>query len=491
MITLGIDLGSSSVKASLFNTSNGSTIASTFFPKKEMPISSEIPGWAEQAPTLWWDNTCKAITEVLDIAKCNKNDITAIGITYQMHGLVALNNEGVPVHDAIIWCDSRAVELGQAAFNELGEAFCLENFLNSPGNFTASKLKWLKDNKPELFKQIYKIMLPGDYLNFRLTGEINTTVTGLSEGILWNYKNNDISKELLKHWDISEELLPEIVPGFGTQSSLSESVAESLGLNANTPITYRAGDQPNNAFSLNVLNPGEIAATAGTSGVIYGVSDQLSYDPQSRINSFAHVNHTAEENRIGILFCLNGAGIFNSWTQKNITPHLSYPEMNELALKAPIGAEGLLAYPFGNGAERMLENKQVGGQFKNLNFNIHNSSHMVRSVQESIAFSFFYGLSIMRKTGMPIQTIKAGMANMFLSELFTQTLADLSGAKIELYNTDGAVGAARSAALGAGIYSSAKEAFDTLEVQQVIQPKLAHKEAVEQAYANWLNNMEQ
>lgn len=484
MYLLGYDIGSSSVKASLVSVETGKCVASAFYPKTEAPIKAVKPGWAEQDPEMWWANLKLATADILAQSGAKGNEIDAIGISYQMHGLVCVDAAGKPLRDSIIWCDSRAVPYGNQAFETIGGEKCLEHLLNSPGNFTASKLAWVKENEPEVFKNIYKIMLPGDYIALKLSGEICTTVSGLSEGMFWDFKNNEISKDLMQYYGFSEDLIAKIVPTFSIQSKVSEAAATELGLAAGIPISYRGGDQPNNALSLNVMKPGEVATTGGTSGVVYGVLGEVNYDKLSRVNTFAHVNH-GEQTRLGVLLCINGTGILNAWMKRTVAPEgIGYAEMNELAASAPVGAEGLSIIPFGNGAERVLQNENPGASIHGINFNIHTKAHIIRAAQEGIAFSFAYGMEVMENMGMEIKTIKAGHANLFLSPLFRQTLANVTGATIELYDTDGAVGAAKGAGIGAGIYKDSDEAFASLEHKATVKPE-SDVEAVKAAYALW------
>lgn len=491
MYLLGFDIGSSSVKASIVDGDSGQCLASAFYPKQEMKITAVQPGWAEQEPEQWWANLKMAVAEIMQKSGVNPVDIDSIGISYQMHGLVVIDKNQQVLRPSIIWCDSRAAAIGDKALKEIGEQKCLENLLNSPGNFTASKLKWVKDNEPELYAKIDKIMLPGDYIAMKLSGEIKTTAGNLSEGILWNFKENAVAKMLLNYYGFPESFIPEIVPTFSVQSLVSEVAAKELGLVPGIKISYRAGDQPNNALSLNVLNPGEIATTAGTSGVVYGVSDEVKYDPKSRVNTFAHVNHSAEANRLGVLLCINGTGILNSWLNKQVGHGaVSYEQMNELANKVPIGSEGLSILPFGNGAERVLENRNLGSTINGIHFNTHTQAHLFRAAQEGIVFSFKYGMDIMETIGIEAKVIRAGKANMFLSPIFRETLAGISGATIELYNTDGSVGAARGAGIGSGYYKSDKEAFANLTKLETIEPNVRKKEAYEAAYHNWKSLLE-
>lgn len=481
MILLGYDIGSSSLKASLVDAESGTCIASASYPDSEAPIAAPKPGFAEQRPEDWWTYLKEA---TLRLPAQARKSVGAIGISYQMHGLVCVDKDLKPLRPAIIWCDSRAVPYGKQAFEQLGADWCLEHLLNSPGNFTAAKLAWVKENEPETYARLAKIMLPGDWVAAQLTGEACTTVSGLSEGIFWDFKENAPARKLLDAFGFPESILPKLVPTFAEQGRLKASVAEELGLPKGTPVTYRAGDQPNNALSLNVFNPGEIASTAGTSGVVYGVSGTVSHDPLSRVNCFAHVNHSAAEPRLGVLLCINGTGILNAWMRRNIVPNgMSYVEMDELAAAIPAGSEGVRILPFGNGAERVLGNREVGCSLHGIDFNRHTRAHLLRAAQEGIAFSLRYGIGIMEEMGVSVRKIHAGKANLFLSDIFRQTLANCTGAVIELYDTDGAAGAAHGAGIGAGIYRNTQEAFANLERLAVVEPQ--RLPVLDEAYRQW------
>ncbi len=491
MYLLGYDIGSSSVKASLVDAASGKCVASAFYPKTEAPILAVKQGWAEQNPESWWTNLKLATQAVLHESGADDRNIKAIGISYQMHGLVCVDCEQRVLRPAIIWCDSRAVPYGQRAFETLGQERCLAHLLNSPGNFTAAKLAWVKENEPQVYEQIDKIMLPGDYIAMRLTGEVCTTVSGLSEGMFWDFRRGCVADFLMDYYGFDHSLIADIRPTFAEQGWVKADVARELGLAEGTPVTYRAGDQPNNALSLNVFNPGEIASTAGTSGVVYGVNGEVNYDSRSRVNTFAHVNHTADQTRLGVLLCINGTGILNSWVKRNIAPEgISYAELNDLAAQVPIGSAGVSILPFGNGAERMLENRETGCSVCGLNFNLHDRRHVARAAQEGIVFAFKYGIDIMEQMGIPVQKIHAGRANMFLSPVFRDTLAGVTGATIELYDTDGSVGAAKGAGIGAGIYRDNVEAFATLERLAVIEPDDTRREEYLEAYTRWKQLLE-
>ena len=485
---LGLDIGSSSIKASIVDADTGQSIASAQSPAEEMPMLAVQPGWAEQDPEMWWQHLVLSVKDCLRKSKISGDQIEAIGISYQMHGLVLVGKDHKPLRPSIIWCDSRAVKIGEKAMKELGENYCLEHFLNSPGNFTASKLKWVKDNEPSIFSKIYKFMLPGDYVAMRLTGEIVTTDTGLSEGIFWDYALKSVSGKLLSHYDFNTDLIPSIKPVFSIQGQVRKEIASALGLKEGIKVAYRSGDQPNNAFSLNVLNPGETAATAGTSGVIYSVTDQNAFDQKSRVNTFIHVNNTATQTSNGVLLCVNGTGILNSWLRKNTKANsgpLDYGMMNELASQAPIGSEGLMVLPFGNGAERILENKSVDASFHGLNFNRHGQAHIFRAAQEGIVFALKYGFDILQNMGLKTNVIRAGKANMFLSPLFREAFVNTIGSRLELYDTDGAKGAALGAGVGAGVFKNFKEAFRGLHILETEEPAPDKSELYKKVYSRW------
>lgn len=490
MLFLGIDVGSSSTKLSVLDGKTGKCLGALSYPESELAISSPEPGFAEQDPEVWWDCIKKGAAKLFASGKFDSKQIQAIGISYQMHGLVMVDAQQKVLRPSIIWCDSRAVPYGSAALADMGRDYCFGHLLNSPGNFTAAKLRWVQENQPEIFGKIHKVMLPGDYVAMKLTGEITTTASGLSEGTLWDFKEQRVATELLDHWGIDSSVVPTIVPSFGVQGTVAAEVAAELGLGANVKVCYRGGDQPNNAFSLNVLEPGEVAATAGTSGVIYGVTDAAAADIESRVNTFLHVTSTPEKKRNGVLVCVNGCGRLYSWLRQTLgaagsTP--SYPLLNDLAEKVQVGSDGLVFHPFGNGAERIFQNKNLGAQLRNLDFNRHGLGHMVRAAQEGIVFSLNQGFDVLKSLGGSCDVVRAGKGNMFLSDVFTQAFANTTQAAVELYETDGAEGAARAAALGVGFYASPKEAFNGLTRLGVIEPKSDLLAQYQDAYQHWVS----
>jgi len=483
MLLLGIDLGTSSIKVSVVDAANGSILATTQYPETETEVIAEQPGWAEQSPEEWWENVQQAILKINAQKKYNPQDIKAIGISYQMHGLVLVDRDQNVLRNSIIWCDSRAVEIGNKAFDTIGHEKCLSHLLNSPGNFTAAKLAWVKENEPEIYKRIAKIMLPGDFIAMKLTGEISTSISSLSEGIFWDFKEQQLSDDVFNYFGFDKSIIPTIKDVFSIHGTIKNNIAETLSLNNKVTVTYKAGDQPNNALSLNVLEPGEVAATAGTSGVIYSVCDELAYDKKSRVNSFAHVNHTEAQKRIGVLLCINGTGILNRWI-KNISGNsFSYEQMNAAAATIAPGSNGLTIFPFGNGAERMFENKILNSDIQNIDFNIHTTAHLVRAAQEGIAFAFRYGFDIMKANGIQPKIIRAGKANMFLSEVFTESFVNAINVPVELYNCDGSAGAAAGAGIGAGIYTSAKEAFKNFKPVKLVAP--SKPKLYDELYEKW------
>lgn len=490
---LGYDIGSSSVKATLLEAGSGRAVASATSPADEMPILAVRPGWAEQDPELWWKHVRAATAAIRARRPRELGDVRAIGISYQMHGLVIVDKSGRPLRPSIIWCDSRAVGIGNRAWQEIGKKKCLTRLLNSPGNFTASKLKWVKENEPRLYAKIHKAMLPGDYIALRLSGEILTSVSGLSEGIMWDYRKEGLADLVLDHFGIDPGLIAEARPAFSRQGELTAAAARELGLPRGAEIAYRSGDQPNNAFSLRVLDPGELAATAGTSAVVYGVGDRPTSDPRSRVNTFVHVNHSTRAPRYGTLLCVNGSGILYRWLKYNLAAGsggLPYAAMDRAAERIPVGSAGLVVLPYGNGAERTLENRDLGASIHHLNFNIHSREHLFRAAQEGVVFALMSGVEIMRGMGIATGVVRAGNDNMFRSPVFGRTFATITGNRLELFNTDGSQGAARGAGIGAGIYRGFREAFAGLKAVRTIDPDRKNRQAYFEAYGLWKQTLE-
>ncbi|MBK8505769.1 MAG: carbohydrate kinase [Saprospiraceae bacterium] len=490
MYLIGYDIGSSSVKAALVDADTGKKVSVVQQPLKEMAIHAPEPGWAEQHPDTWWRHICNATKQLLSENGISGSDIKSIGIAYQMHGLVMVSGDGDVLRPSIIWCDSRAVGVGQRAFDQIGHEICLRHMLNSPGNFTASKLRWVFENEPEIFQDCAKIMLPGDYIAYKLSGEIQTTPSGLSEGVLWDFQMNQPAKILMDHYEFDSTILPEIVPSVGLQCKVSALAAEQTGLRLGTPIAYRAGDQPNNAMSLNVLESGEVAATGGTSGVVYGVVDRPIYDPASRVNGFAHVNHSVEKPRIGILLCINGAGIQYGWIRKMIATSTPYSTLEQRAAKVSIGSDGLCVIPFGNGAERIFESKDIGSHLCHLQLNRHRQEHLIRATLEGIAFAFVYGMDILKEMGLDTGVMKVGNDNLFQSAIFSKTIATLTGASIKMIDTTGAVGAALASGVGVLHFSGFAEAMAQLQIIDEVSPDIANREVYLEAYTKWKTSLD-
>lgn len=483
---LGLDIGSSSVKLAVIDGATGKKVAGATYPPQEMAIDAPQAGWAEQSPEKWWEAICMGCQQMWQEQPELKDSISAIGISYQMHGLVAVDKEGEVLRPSIIWCDSRAVSNGEAAFEALGRDWCMEHLLNSPGNFTAAKLRWVQENQPDIFARIDKILLPGDYVALKLTGECTTTASGLSEGIMWDFVDNKVSDKLLDHWQIDQSLVARQVPNLGVSGEVTDKAAAELGIKAGAKLAFRAGDQVANAFSLNVLEPGDVATTAGTSGVVYAVTDKNIADPDQRINTFLHVNKDAQVHN-GLLACINGAGRMNSWLRSILSEggEVSYPRMNELAEQAEIGSDGLGVYPFGNGAERILQNRLLTAQVSGLDLNRHGLSHLARATQEGVACAMNMGFELIKGLGAETKVVRAGHSNMFLSPLFTQAFVNMTQAPLELYKTDSAEGVARAAAWGSDYYKSREEVFRTLERIKVIEPEAKLQSQYQALYGKW------
>ena len=309
----------------------------------------------------------------------------------------------------------------------------------------------------------------------------------LSEGMLWDYKENKVADWLLDYYGINREMTPTIVENFSRQGILSQKAAQETALPMGIPLVYRAGDQPNNALSLNVLKPGEVAATGGTSGVFYAVT-AMSSGKSTRVNNFIHVNHNEKNPRIGKLLNINGAGVQYRWLLNNIGGE-SYERMNNKAAQIAIGSEGLVILPFGNGAERMFNNKNIGTHFLNMNLNIHTSSHLFRAALEGIAFSFVFGMECLKEDDATISVIRAGNDNLFRSEIFSNTVATLIGHEIEIYNTTGAVGAARAVGLIDGDFEKFGNKITQNDYVMTYKPAKENTPYIA-AYQNWKKELQ-
>ncbi len=476
----GFDSGTSSIKGTLIEAKTGKVVAECTSPKKELAVLSPHPSWAEQDPAEWWKHFCIVARTLLK--KVKPADVAGIGISYQMHGLVLVDEAMKPVRPSIIWCDGRTQAIGAAAARKLGPAL-LKRALNYPGDFTASKIAWVRKHEPKVYAKAHKAMLPGDYLAARLTGTICTTPSGLSEGILWDFKKQGLLEPVLKHYGIKRSLLADVRPTFAIQGTVSAAGAKATGFAPGTPVSYRGGDQPNNALSLGVMKPGEVAATAGTSGVVYAVTDKAIPDKQSRVNVFVHVTNAPGRMRNGVLGCVSGTGALYRWL-RDLTGG-DYDKMNKLAASVAPGADGLVIVPYGNGPERVQCGRNTGMSMHYADLNRHGPAHVMRAAQEGIVLAFKQCTEVMAGMGVTVRKVRAGRANMFLSDLFGKMFASVVGAKVELMSTDGSQGAARGAGIGAGVYRKPDDAFVGLRPVKTISPDPKLKKTYTALYPKW------
>lgn len=436
MAFLGIDVGTSSVKVSIVGE-DGVILASATAPaSSERAINSPNPNWAEQNPEDWWEDAQQAI---LNLPLEARLQVEAIGIAYQMHGLVLVDSQFQPVRPSIIWCDGRNIQESQILAESLGLDALENRLLNKPGTLTLAKLAWVAEHEPETLAKAHTFGLPGDFIAYKLTGEWSTTKSGYSEMVGWDFGASIPFEEGFRKagWKLP---LPEARPNLEEGAPIQKVIAEKLGLPPSARVTYRAGDQPNNAFGLGVLQQGETAISAGTSGVLYGIGDS-SPGLHEGINRFLHVN-----SQIGVLMCLNGVGSALAFARRTWFQNQSYEALSELASQAnPENCPYF--FPFGNGAERILSERAFSG-FTELDFNRHNLPELARSVFEGIAFAYRLGSEKMEKAGCLSKVVNGTESGLLKSSFFAQLLANELQVELILSEGDGSTAAARGAALG-------------------------------------------
>lgn len=473
---LGIDIGTSGTKTVLFNEM-GDTIASAI---GEYPLYQPHIGWAEQEPEDWWQATVDTIKQVLDTSGVNPADIKGIGLSGQMHGMVLLNKEGNVLRSSIIWCDQRTQEECHKITEIIGKERLIEITANPAlTGFTASKVMWVKNHQPDIFEKIYKILLPKDYIRYKLTGEFATEVSDASGMQFLDVPKRTWSGEILNKLGLDYKWMPAVYESQEVSGKVTKKVAQLTGLAPGTPVVGGGGDQAAGAVGNGIVKPGVISSTIGTSGVVFAHMDEVNIDPRGRVHTFCH----AVPNTWHVMGVTQGAGLSLQWMRNNfgaaerelaefldIDP---YELMTKEAQKAAPGCEGLIYLPYLMGERTPHLDPYAKGVFFGLSAK-HGRNEMIRTVMEGVAYSLRDCLEIIKGMGVSVSEVRASGGG-GKSSLWRQMQADIFNNPITTINSSEgpALGAALLAGVGTEVYNSVPEACEaaikTISVQQPIE----------------------
>ncbi len=479
MALLGIDIGTSGTKAILLD-GQGRIAANV---TEEYPVSAPQPLWSEQEPEDWWRATCRAVRAATDRAGIGPSEIAAIGLSGQMVGLVVLDEHGKPLRPCILWNDQRA----GAVTDELTETIGLPKILAETGNplfanFVAPKLVWLRRHEPDVYRRIAHVLLPKDYVRYRLTGQMGMEVSDASGTCVFDVRNRTWSEAMLAAMDLPREWFPPCVESDEVVGEVMTAAADEAGLAAATPVIAGAGDQPAQAIGSGIVRPGLCSVTIGTSGVVFAQGDRYVEHPEGLLHAFCHAVRQ-QWYLMGVMLSAGGSLKWLRDVMSNLAT-TSYEEMTALAAKAPAGSEGLVFLPYLTGERVPHSDPDAKGCWIGLTPR-HGQPHLVRSVMEGITFGLLDSLNLMRELGMPIERVYAS-GGAVRSGLWRQMLADVFDTQIVTTNV--AEGAAFGAAMLAGVgirrYTDAAEAADALiAVTDSAQPDPATRSIYQDTYA--------
>lgn len=462
---LGIDIGTSGTKTVLFDEA-GNTIASAL---GEYPLYQPNVGWAEQDPEDWWKATFSTIKAVLGKSGVNPSDVKGVGLSGQMHGAVLLDKDNQVLRKAIIWCDQRSSAECDQITSIIGKERLIEITANPAlTGFTASKVMWVKNNEPEIFEKVKKILLPKDYIRFKLTGEFATEVSDASGMQFMDIPKRKWSSEVLDKLGIDKGLLGDVYESQEVSGKVHKAAAELTGLKEGTPVVGGAGDQAAGAVGNGIVRPGVISSTIGTSGVVFAFSENVSIDPKGRVHTFCH----AVPNTWHIMGVTQGAGLSLKWFRDNFcieekrTAELMgidpYVLMDQEADRVEAGCSGLIYLPYMMGERTPHLDPNAKGVFFGLSAK-HEKQDMLRAVMEGVVYSLKDCLEIIKEMGVDVSEVRASGGG-GKSKLWRQMQSDVFGTEITTINSSegGALGVALLAGVGTGVYSSVPEACDAI-----------------------------
>lgn len=484
---LGIDIGTTGAKTLLINES-GETVAQF---TAEWPLSTPHPNWAEQNPEDWWNGTVTSIKEVLRLARLKDvGEIKGIGLSGQMHSSVFLDKDNKVLRPAILWCDTRTAPQCKWITEKVG----LENlraWVYNPAleGFTAPKIIWVRDNEPQVYEKVRRVLLPKDYIRFLLTGEQAMDVSDAAGTLMFDVRNRRWSDEFLEAVGIPKDFLPPVLESIDVCGRITRRVAELTGLREGTPVVGGGADNTCGATGTGIVKEGRVLASLGTSGVIFAHTDSVKVDPRMRVHTFCH-SVPDKWYLMGVVLSAGGAfrwfrdvlGEMEKQQARSVGQD-PYDLLTREAQQAPIGSEGLFFLPYLMGERTPHQSADARGAFIGLTAR-HEKSCIVRSVLEGITFGMRDSLEIMRQLGLKIEQIRLTGGG-GKSPFWKQLQADIYGAEVVTVNTtEGpAFGAAIMAGVGAGVYADLVEAVeDVVKITERIQPNLEAAKRYDEYY---------
>ncbi len=477
---LGIDVGTGGSRAVLIDSS-GAIVASATI--EHAPFASPEIGWAEQNPEDWRRASIEAIRQVLANENVNAEDIAAVGLSGQMHGAVFLDKFDKVLRPSIIWCDQRTENQCRELTEKIGAEKLIE-LVSNPAlpNFTLTKMLWVRENEPEIWRKVKCVLLPKDYVRFCLTGDKATDVSDASGTLMLDVRNRKWSKEILAASEIGESLLPELYESAEITGTISAECAAETGLLKGTPVVAGASDNAAGAIGMGIVRVGSVSATVGTSGVIFAVTDKPSIDLRGRIHTFCH----AAPNRWHVTGVTQAAGLSLRWFRDNFSLNENYDDLTAESAKISVGADGLLWTPYLMGERTPHIDSNVRASLIGLTAS-HTKAHVVRAILEGVAFSLRDSLEIFKDLDIPIQTIKLGGGGA-RSSLWRQIQADVYGRAVEIVESDegAAYGAVLLAGVGAGRWKTIDQACgETIRVAEKIEPNDESVEILNRQYQKY------
>jgi xylulokinase len=483
MYVLGIDIGTGGTRALILDQT-GRIVASAT--EEHEPFASPQIGWAEQRPEDWWRAAGLAIRKALGLAKLRGEQISCVGFSGQMHGAVMLDDAGEVVRPALIWCDVRTEKQCRELTERIGSDRLIQLTCNPAlPNFTVTKFLWVRENEPQNWSRVRSVMLPKDYVRFKLTGEKAIDVADASGTLMLDVARRRWSSEVLQAAEIDESLLPSLHESPDICAKVSTVGAQATGLSTGTPVVAGAGDQAAGAVGMGIVAPGAVSATIGTSGVVFAATDHPALDPRGRLHTFCH----AVPGRWHVMGVTQAAGLSLRWFRDRFASEAGrngsdpYEQLTAEAATAPPGSDGLLWAPYLMGERTPHLDAEARGMLAGLTAS-HTRGHVVRAILEGVAFSLKDTFTIFREMNVPVSSIRLGGGGA-RSSLWRQIQADVYDHEVEIVEAEegAAYGAAILAGVGAKIWPSVDAACESVvRVVERVRPDAATVAVMNSSY---------